>query len=206
MKPGCIIRKSRFHESLIEHNNLNKLGFKEWIFYPGMLFNHLHKWWTDRGIRHKPHEGIDLCFYRDENGQVHNLSEETHIPVMYNGEIVHIGNDLLGKSLYVNHNIYNNNGNKLYTIYGHASPYYGIDIGKILNEGDVIATIAPIRKKTKIFPHLHISTAWLPESFPYEKLDWETINDCNTIILCDPLEFINCNYKIEQSSMDAETF
>ncbi|UJS16241.1 MAG: hypothetical protein L3J17_09965 [Candidatus Jettenia sp.] len=70
----------------------------------------------------------------------------------------------------------------------------------------MIATIAPIRKKTKIFPHLHISTAWLPESFPYEKLDWETINDCNTIILCDPLEFINCNYKIEQSSMDAETF
>lgn len=125
---------------------------------------------------------------------------------MYNGEVVHIGNDFLGKSLYVNHNIYNDNGNKLYTIYGHASPYYGIDVGKILNEGDVIATIAPIRRKTKILPHLHISTAWLPESFLYEKLDWETINSCNTIILCDPLEFINCNYTVEQDSRNAETF
>lgn len=198
MKQEFIIKKTQFHKFLIEHNGLNKLRFKEWIFYTGMLFNDLYKWWADGEIRHRPHEGLDWCFYRDEAGQVYSLNEKTLIPVMYHGEVVHINNDFLGKSLYVNHNIYDVHGKKLHTIYGHTSPYHGVDIGKHLNEGEVIATIAPIKKRTKIFPHLHISTAWLPESFPYEKIDWETIHDHNIVTFCDPLEFIDCKYKVEQ--------
>lgn len=189
------IRKSRFNEFFLTYNNFDKSGFNEWVFYPGMLFNDAYKWW-DAGVRKRPHEGIDICFYRDKSGIVRNLDERIKVPVMYSGEIVHIGDDFLGKSLYVGHTMYDDNGNKLHTIYGHTNPYPWINIGRILNEGDIMATIAETNKKgTGIFPHVHISVVWLPESFSKEHLGWETICISNEVVLCNPLEFIDCRYR-----------
>lgn len=199
MNQRLVLRKSRFSDFLTRYNDLHKSGFEEWIFYPGMLFQDPCKWWGDGGVRRRPHEGLDFCFYRDKAGQYHSLDKKTMIPVMYAGKIVHIGDDFLGKSVYVAHDMCDNKGNKLYTIYGHTNPCHGIDIGKILNEGDPIAAIADTgKKRVKIPSHVHISMVWLPESFPYERLDWEKISNCRSVTLCNPLEFIDCKHKVEQ--------
>lgn len=195
--------KSQFIEFLVRHNSLTRFGFDAWIFYPGMLFNDLCAWWGDRGVRLRAHEGIDFCFYRDTGGQDHSLREKTHIPMMYEGEIIRIEDDFLGKSIFVNHNIYDDRENRLHTIYGHTNPYSGVTIGKVLGEGELIATIADTGKKTtKIPPHVHISVAWLPKSFPYERLGWKTMSDRSVVTLCDPLEFIECKYNVEQYGSD----
>ncbi len=191
-----IVRKSRFSEFLLTHNNLDKYGFEAWVFYSGMLFNDLYKWWGDGGVRQRPHEGLDICFYQDTAGNIHRLNEKIKIPAIYDGEIVRIGDDFLGKSVYVSHNIYNDDGNKLHTIYGHTNPYPGINMGRILNEGDILATIAETDKKeTTIFPHVHISVVWLPESFPKERLDWETICTSQEVVLYNPLACMDCKYR-----------
>lgn len=166
--------------------------------YPGMFFNDLYQWWGDRGVRHRPHEGLDLCCYRDIAGQEYRINERIKIPVMYGGEIAHIVNDFLGKSIYVAHDIYDERENRLYTVYGHTGLSNGVHAGKILNEGDIIATIADAGwKKTKVFSHLHISVAWLPGSFPYRDLTWEIMGNSKIVTLCDPLRFLDGKYRIE---------
>ncbi|KKO20402.1 MAG: M23 family metallopeptidase [Candidatus Brocadia sp.] len=193
------MKKSRFIEFLIRHNELDQSGFEEWVFYPGMLFHSQDKWWEDGGVRQRPHEGVDFCFYRDAAGQFHNLDKKTKIPVMYDGEIVNIQDDFLGKSLFLRHDISDNYGNRLYTMYGHTSPYRGAEVGRIFREGETIAAIADAeRKNTQIASHLHISVAWLQKSFPHERLDWKTINDDRVVTLCDPLEFIERKYKVRR--------
>jgi len=52
---------------LSEENALDQSRFESWIFCLGMLFNSPDKWWGDHGSRDYPHEGIDLCLYRDRS-------------------------------------------------------------------------------------------------------------------------------------------
>jgi hypothetical protein len=68
---------------LLNHNGSIEIGFVEWIFYPGMLFNDTYKWWGDGGISQRPHKGLDLCFYRDSDRCIHNLTEKVKIAVIY---------------------------------------------------------------------------------------------------------------------------
>lgn len=200
------MRKSRFNEFLIRHNGLDEFGFEEWIFCPGMLFHGQDTWWEDGGIRQSPHEGLDYCFYRDTGGQNHRLNEKTKIPVMYDGNIVNICDDFLGKSVFVNHDISDDRGNRLHTIYGHTSPYDNVDAGSVFQEGEAFATIADAGKKsTKVLAHLHISVAWVPEAFPRKELNWKTISDLQAITLCDPLEYIDGKYKVERGVLRSET-
>lgn len=193
----CFPGRSRFSEYMIEYNNLNERGFKEWVFYPGMLFNSKDKWWGDGGIRDKPHEGLDLCLYRDEDGKNHILDETINIPIMYEGKVAGIIDDFIGKSIYVSHDIYDGKGNRLYTIYGHTEPYDGITRGTVLDEGSIIATITDARKKkAKMSSHVHVSIAWLHDTFPHERLDWKTLSSPGIVTLWDPLEVITCNYTL----------
>jgi len=61
------IEKRFFSEMLSEENALDQSRFESWIFCHGMLFNSPDKWWGDHGSRDYPHEGIDLCLYRDRS-------------------------------------------------------------------------------------------------------------------------------------------
>lgn len=124
---------------------------------------------------------------------------------MYEGEIVGIHDDFMGKSLFVSHDLYDELGNRLHTIYGHTNPYPGVDIGRHFREGETIAVIAAARKNdTQVPSHLHISVAWLPKSFPYNRLNWETMGDRGVTTLCNPLEFIDGNYTVEQDVLPYE--
>ncbi|MBC8549676.1 MAG: hypothetical protein H8D23_08485 [Candidatus Brocadiales bacterium] len=192
MKPEeNTIPESTFKTFFTKHNNFHTYGFKEWIFYPGMLFQDMEAWWTDNGLRPTPHEGIDLCFYRDNTGQVRRIDIGTKIPVMYAGDIVHIHDDFLGKSIYVKHCINDKSGNSLHTIYGHTNPRNLQDTKKRVCEGDIIAEVAAISEDSKVLPHIHITMAWIPESLPCKKLNWDTIWNSRSVTLCNPLEYID---------------
>ena len=187
--------KSTFNSFFIKHNNhLNTHGFKEWIFYPGMLFQDMETWWTDKGRRPTPHEGIDLCFYGDNTGQVRRIDSGTKIPVMYTGDIVHIHDDFLGKSIYVKHRMSNRSGDTLHTIYGHTVPQNHCITGTRVHEGDIIAEVAAITNGSKVLPHIHITTAWIHKSLSCKKLNWETIWSSKSVTLHNPLDYINIKY------------
>ena len=191
------LEKTGFSDCLVKCNRLDQLGFEQWAFHPGMLFHSGDRWWDKESKRDRPHEGLDLCFYGDKQGQYHSLDDKTRIPVMYDGEIIKIDDDLLGQSIYVGHSIYDSAGNRLHTIYGHTRPYDSVHQGKTLNEGEIIATIAAAEKRTaRIPPHLHLSIAWIPRSFPYERLNWDAIGTPGIITLLDPLKVIGCRYTI----------
>ncbi len=161
------MKKTRFNEFLIGYNDLDEYGFNEWIFYPGMLFNVLIKWWGNLGRRSKPHEGLDLFLYRDKSGKHHKLNEEIKIPVIFEGEVVKIDNDYLGKSVFLRHEIFNSDERQLYTVYGHVLPHKSIIIGESLLEGKIIGNISDIKGKRKSVPsHLHITIGWAPLTIP----------------------------------------
>lgn len=201
MKPDeSTIPKSAFNSFFTKSNSpLHANRFKEWIFYPGMLFHDTEAWWTDNGLRPTPHEGIDLCFYRDTTGQVRRIDSGTKTPVMYAGDIVHIHDDFLGKSIYVKHSMSSKSGDTLHTIYGHTIPQNHYVAGKRADEGDIIAEVAAISEKSKVLPHIHITMAWIPESLSCKKLNWDTISTSKSITLCNPLEHIDIKYTLENT-------
>lgn len=183
-------KKSCFCKNFIKINNLDKIEFDEWFFHPGMLFNNINKWWAPYDYRKTPHEGVDFYLFKDKKGSCSNIQIETKIPIIFEGEVVKIDNDFLGKSIYLSHDIFNDNNCKLHSIYAHTAPHHLIKIGNTLDKNEIISTLAPTKtQKQKIPPHLHLSTVWLPDSTQYNKLNWETINNPQIATLCNPLDF-----------------
>ncbi len=197
-KAPDIVPVSRlFHERLVFLNNLDSLGFKEWIFHPAMLFGSLQKWWGDSGKRQRPHEGLDLCLYRTREGNIDYLTGETKIPVVFAGQIIKVSDDFLGQSVFVGHDVYDSDGRQLYTIYGHIKPGNNIRPGKRLSEGDVIGVITGTGDSEAFTPrHFHVSVAWIPNIMHVPELGWQTINDPTRVVLLDPLSVIECPYSI----------
>jgi hypothetical protein len=187
-----------FGESLSRCNGLDETGFGQWVFYPGMLFGAQAKWWGGGGDRDRRHEGLDLYLYRDKAGRIHNLDDKIEVPVTFAGRVVKVAKDFLGQSVYVEHGIIDGQGKVLYTVYGHVEPHIAVSRGATLNEGRVFATIArgSVKRRSVPPPHLHISVAWIPESFPQERLNWDVLSDCGTVQLLDPLGFVGEKYEV----------
>ena len=183
--------KTRFTEFLVRENEFYKLGFEEWVFWPGMLFNAPDKWWGDQSRRDRPHEGLDLCLYKDRWNRILRLDDKTKIPVMYDGVVVRIINDFIGQSVFIEHGLPDDNSRFL-TIYGHTNPREGLRVGRMVKAGDIIASLADSSKpKADILPHLHISVGKTSKFVSYKKLDWETIGVADTLKLFDPLDVIS---------------
>ena len=159
--------KSTFAANLVQHNLPDIPGFRWWGFQPGMLFDAMDAWWGHRDRRTRPHEGLDLCLYVDGKGESHALGSSFRIPAIYEGQVVKVGDDFLGKSIYVRHALRDDSGNVLFSVYGHTIPAAGTDIDVAVAEGDVIGRIADTSSKdTTPPPHLHVSVVWAPPSLP----------------------------------------
>lgn len=143
------------------------------------------------------HEGLDLCLYRTEEGDIHNIKENTKIPVLFEGQVVKIDEDFLGESVFIRHSIYDSNGMQFYTIYGHIEHSVHICPGEKLNEGDVIGIITNTKKNRGVIPqHLHISVAWVKNTIRQQELGWQMMGDTERVVLLDPLHVIECPYSI----------
>jgi hypothetical protein len=128
---------------------------------------------------------------------VHRLEKKTKIPVIYDGIVVRIVNDFLSKSVIIEHGLTDGDNNRFCTIYAHINPHKDLYVGRIVKEGDIIATLADLRNsKVKTLSHLHISLGWASKFISYDKLDWETIEAPNTLTLMDPLYVIGWHYRV----------
>jgi len=162
-----------------------------------MLFGSCSSWWGDREKRHRPHEGLDLCVYLTDKGVLCYLDEKIIIPAIFKGRVVRLIDDFLGSSVFVRHDIHNENGSSLYTIYGHMKP--DTSEGLKMNEGDIIGTIATAKRKNEAIPHLHISVAWIPDTIESQDLTWQNIGDDHEILLIDPLRVIRLPRSISEN-------
>ena len=157
-----------------------------------MLFNATDKWWCKQGKRQRPHEGLDLCLYRDREDNILHLGEKTKIPVLYDGVVVRVMDDFIGKSVIVEHCLTECRYPRFCTIYGHTNLLHGLDVGRIVKAGDVLTTLArPKKSQTNIPPHLHISVGWIFKKISYEHLDWETMSTSKALKWVDPLHVIS---------------
>jgi murein DD-endopeptidase MepM/ murein hydrolase activator NlpD len=182
-----------FSRYLLRHNSLD--GFREWAFRPGMLFGSRFKWWGEGGYRGSPHEGLDLCLYRDEGGRIHGLDKNTKIPSIYDGEVVRVVRDFIGKSIFLRHGLSDSDGNALYSVYGHVKPLGGVTRGGVFREGETIASLADTRGRN-VPPHLHVSLAWICPAHRPEELGWEMMRDARKARLLDPLPLVVDSYTV----------
>jgi len=186
---------------MIQANNLNPANFESWLFCQGMLFGSPDKWWGDRGLRDFPHEGIDFCLYSDPSGQIRRLNEQTRIPVMHDGVVQAMFTDYLGQAIVIEHEYGLHQSGKFLTVYAHTNPQDGIRPGVILNEGDIIATIADTKhSKAKILPHLHLSFGLPSPALRYDPFVWDIMRDAGRITLLDPFDAIDWHCR----KLDAE--
>jgi murein DD-endopeptidase MepM/ murein hydrolase activator NlpD len=183
---------SRFMEFMLERNRPRMDGFKSWVFHPGMLFQALGKWWGDQGLRAAPHEGLDLYSFEDALGRVKTLDQQIQIPAAFAGPVVKIDRDFLGKSIYIMHAIYTDDGRQLLSAVGHTIPREGLKTGQQVAAGEIIAAVAGISgRKSDLPPHLHLTFAWVPKDFRLDQLTWKNLGSDPGIRLIDPLDVIS---------------
>ena len=190
------LKKSRFTEMLIAENDLDRGGFERWIFCQGMLFNSPDKWWGDHGLRDDPHEGIDLCLFQDRTYRIRRMNEKTRIPVMEDGVVKALFKDYLGQAVIIEHEHSGSSAGRLLSLYAHTDPRSEIEVGVIVKEGDIIATLADTtNSKSNIIPHLHFTLGLPSKSFSYDEFVWNTIRKPEMITLLDPLAVIDWPYQ-----------
>lgn len=162
-----------------------------------MLFNSAAKWWGDWTKRDTPHEGLDLCFFRDGTDSVLSLKTGSIIPVMHDGEVVRTVSDFLGETIFIRHKQYGTRQQDFYTIYGHVKPCPGIAKGMMISEGELLGSLVDTsRSLSGLPPHLHISVALISREITEDMLDWTATRDLRRVKLYDPLDFLDCRYAL----------
>ena len=192
--------KSGFTEHFIRANGLGKNDFEEWLLCSGMLFKAPNTWWGIQGKRKKLHEGLDLGFYRNQKKEIIGFDDSTRIPTIYEGVIVGIFNDFLGKSIFIKHEISSADNGTLCTIFGHVNPESNIYSGMRVEEGEIIASVAN-SGKSRVSSHLHMSFGWAKKEITEEILDWKIISSSEMLKLIDPLETIGRSSLVSTSTL-----
>ena len=98
----------------------------------------------------------------------------------------------LDQALIIEHQACANKFETFISMYAHTNPQPGMEIGTIVKEGDIIATIADTsHSKANILPHLHFSLGIPARSFSYEGFFWNMVRDPKMMTLLDPLPIID---------------
>ncbi|MBC8317598.1 MAG: hypothetical protein H8E41_06800 [Desulfobulbaceae bacterium] len=191
MKSISDIPPSAFTEVFLSLNRLSgEDGFAAWHFKKGMQFGETEKWWEDGGNRTHPHEGVDFCFYMTDQGIRKSLAPGIFVPPLYDGKVVSVFDDLIGRTILLQHGIFDENNLQLYSLYGHVDPLPHIAGGAEVKYSGKIAAIADRALKKRPMPsHLHISTIWLSEGFPVESFHWGMENNPD-VFFSDPLHVL----------------
>lgn len=183
--------KSSFTDVFVRENGLDNYGFTAWFLYPGMEFGAWDTWWGEKSKRARPHEGIDLCYYHGAADTIFHIDDKAKIPAMYDGTVVKIIGDFLGKTIVMKHSFPETGGGTFLTMYGHTNPLEGLETGQSVKAGEIMATLATPPESKVLLPHLHLTLAWSPDPIPYDMLDWTTIGNHDIVRLIDPLRVID---------------
>jgi hypothetical protein len=183
-------RKTRFTEHMVRENGLHEKGFAGWVFLPGMLFWGKNKWWGDESRRVTPHEGLDFSLYEDREGGLFRLGAGSRVPVMYDGIVVGIVDDFLGKTIIMEHRFPQAPALALVTVYGHTKPALALRPGRAFRAGEVMASIASRGASNKaIDPHLHVSLGQPSGAVALGSLNWQ--NMLRGLVMFDPFEVVD---------------
>lgn len=191
-------KKATFTKNFIKANELADNEFDEWLLTSGMLFEAENTWWGDQKRRKSQHEGIDLGLFRKRNQEVIGFNEKTIMSAIFDGVVVGVFNDFLGKSVFMRHEIANTDNRELCSIFGHIKLGGDICSGKILKEGEVVGSVADVGK-SGVKPHLHITMGWLEKEITDDVCDWNVIGKSEVMELVDPIEIIG-RYSIVPAS------
>jgi hypothetical protein len=196
------LKSINYGRDIVRNNGIDDLGFRKWVFKSGMLFDSLEKWWPSEAKRPTGHEGLDICLYQDEHGDLRELVAPIQVPAAMEGRIVKIMRDFLGLSVVVYHEAFSDTEWGFYTIYAHTTPQDHINEAKHVEEGDLIATIQKTKTNSKLqmSPHLHISLGWIHRSLSVQNINWPAINKRMNMHLVDPLPLLQEEYIIHETS------
>jgi len=184
-----------FSERLVRVNNLDAAGFAAWDFLPGMRFGGRAAWWREGAERELPHEGLDIGWFHTRDGRRLPLGVGARVPVIWQGVVVAITPDFLGRSVFVAHDRLDAEGRRLHTVYGHIDPRPRLAPGDPLREGSAIGVIADAsRRKTAVPSHLHVTIALIAREGGPTRLDWNALRDRSRVILLDPEPILCCGH------------
>jgi murein DD-endopeptidase MepM/ murein hydrolase activator NlpD len=191
--------QSEFVSYLIRINKLDALDFDRFVFFYGMLFGSKKKWWGKKGLRSSAHEGLDLCFFQSRQDKNFRLDGSTEVPMIYDGQVVHMTDDFLGKTVITRHTFEDPEQHGLLSLYGHLNPDKNLRIGDEIKAGQAFAKIAGFaNRKTILLPHVHISLA-KPELLPpADRLEWEFLNTVDQNVFIDPLKVIPAEHAVRE--------
>ena len=181
-------RTSCFIANLIALNQWHDYEFRTWLLKRGMGFNDPSKWWGDQGARPTRHEGLDLTCFRDNAGNEQQLTAGTIVPPLYEGKVINIIDDFLGRTVIIEHRLSNQTGQILHGFYAHLTPTAKLKTGAFIDD---TAELGMIAEGNRICPaHLHISMVWISRDFPVDCLSWPGFTEQEGFHPCDPLVFI----------------
>jgi len=179
--------------TILEAANQCLAGVRTFNFYPGMLFGSRDKWWPDTGMRPTAHEGIDICYYTDGAGRDRGFSPRIAIPIMASGRTFAVCRDFLGHSVFIDHGVHDSH--RFLSVYAHIVPHRQVIIGRTIQAGDVVGTVADTTgRKNRMPAHVHISLMRIPQTMAGDMLDWKYICSPGQVELIDPLSLLECDH------------
>ena len=182
--------------NMLRQSNLSSC---QWLFHPGMLFGSSCKWWGTGGERSTPHEGLDFYTFIDERGGVGTIPVFTEVPVLFDGIICCVCDDFLGQTLVVCHEIKESSYQAVATIYSHIEPAAALKIGRHLQAGVVLGTLARPATSSTVPAHLHLSVIGLPDQKAGFDFDWQNVANLQIEFL-DPFQFIALSFQVQAES------
>lgn len=196
-----------FWQSLVSLNRLDAIGFNRFLFAPGMLFDQPHTWWPGGRGRPTTHEGLDVCFFEATGGRLCRLDETTRIPMAFDGELIGMCKDFLGKTIIARHFFPDSAAPPLYGLYAHILPESGRNVGDHLTAGQALGHIAPVKPgKSPLPPHLHLTFARADRLPPVEELSWPVLNRLDRGAFYDPLRVLEMPLRILPDASEAVDF
>lgn len=186
-----LLSDRNFTVELRRLNGFSQDELREWLFLPGMKFGDTTKWWKAGNNRPRPHEGLDLVTYLDRKGDKHLLPPGTLIPPLMCGiEVARIP-DSIGETVILGHEHFDLAGRKLHTFYAHLTPTGLPATVATMTPGSTLGTIAARDTHGASCPsHLHLSLAWIAQSFSLEGFDWQKFSADEKFHPGDPLELL----------------
>ncbi len=165
----------KFQAYLTAIAELNRFGDSlpvEWLFFPGMLFSSMDKWWGDFCFRASAHEGIDITYFRAREKEIRCFDDTVQIPAMEDGRIINICDDFLGRTLVVEIEKQETGATSVIYTYAHIRPESRFNIGCCIKKNETIARVCDTRKNPHLPPHLHFSCFEVEKTIPSKSLNW----------------------------------
>jgi murein DD-endopeptidase MepM/ murein hydrolase activator NlpD len=153
-----------------------------------MGFGEKNSWWGGKGPRKAPHNGVDLRYYRTPDRKEHRLGQGTRVPAPFDGRVVSIIKDYIGKSVFLLHDI-EMDGMRLVSAIGHIAPQGMLRPGVVVKAGAILGTVAGVKNDAPVKPHIHLTLALIRPDIPPEKIDWAVLDGGGEgVRLLDPRE------------------